>query len=65
MNNLIVRPESAVTHIARLQQLMKQWQAKVDTLPVPARTKPTKSTLTGLARLPDQWQPDWIVKKYF
>jgi arylsulfatase A-like enzyme len=64
--NLIARPDSAV-HVARLQQLMKEWQTKVgDTLAVPTENKdPEKIDLTGMARVPDQWQPEWIVKKYF
>jgi hypothetical protein len=47
--------------------LMKQWQARVgDTLELPANdTPPARLDLSGQARKPDQWQPDWIVKKYF
>jgi len=54
-------------HIARLRSLMKQWQAKVgDTLEIPSEGRPpARVDLTGKARKPDQWQPDWIVKKYF
>jgi arylsulfatase A-like enzyme len=65
-NNLIARPEAA-PHIARLMELMKQWQARVgDTLALPTENRtPEKIDLTGKARVPDQWQPDWIVKKYF
>ena len=46
---------------------MKQWQAKVgDTLELPTENKaPEAVDLTGRKRVPDQWQPDWIVKKYF
>ncbi len=64
--NLIDRPEHA-EHVARLQKLMQQWQTKVgDTLELPTRNKtPEPSDLTGRPRTPDQWQPDWIVKKYF
>jgi arylsulfatase A-like enzyme len=64
--NLIDHPEYAA-HVARLQKLMRQWQTKVgDTLKVPAQnTAPEKLDLTGRKRVPDQWQPDWIVKKYF
>lgn len=64
--NLIDRPEHA-GHVARLQQLMRQWQAKVgDTLELPTTNKtPEPIDLTGRPRTPDQWQPDWIVKKYF
>ncbi|MBI1760135.1 MAG: sulfatase-like hydrolase/transferase [Acidobacteria bacterium] len=64
--NLIERPENA-PHVARLRALMKQWQTRVgDMLAVPAENKPpAKIDLTGQPRQPDQWQPDWIVKKYF
>jgi len=64
--NLIDRPEYA-THVARLLKLMKEWQAKVgDTVPIPTQNKnPEKVDLTGMKRVPDKWQPDWIVKKYF
>ena len=64
--NLADRPENA-THAARLLELMKQWQAKVgDTLDLPTKNRtPEKIDLTGKARVPDQWQPEWIVKKYF
>jgi len=64
--NLIDRPEHG-PQVARLQQLMEQWQARTgDTLEVPAENKqPEKLDLSGRERKPDQWQPDWIVKKYF
>ena len=64
--NLIDRPEHA-EHVARLQQLMQRWQTKVgDTLELPSTNKPLEPLdLTGRPRTPDQWQPDWIVKKYF
>ncbi len=64
--NLIDQPAHAA-HVARLRQVMKVWQAKVgDTLAIPAEHRtPERIDLTGRARLPDQWQPDWIVKKYF
>jgi len=46
---------------------MKQWQSKLgDTLELPTKSKsPERVDLTGKPRIPDQWQPDWIVKKYF
>ena len=64
--NLIDRPENE-EHVQRLQKLMKQWQAKVgDTLELPAAgNAPVSPNLTGVKRKPDQWQPEWIVKKYF
>ena len=64
--NLIDRPEHAA-QVARLRGLMSDWQKKVgDKLELPATSKPYPPVdLTGLKRTPDQWQPDWIVKKYF
>jgi arylsulfatase A-like enzyme len=64
--NLIDRAEFA-EHVQRLSKLMTQWQAKVgDTLLLPTESKPPEPVdLTGRKRIPDQWQPDWIVKKYF
>jgi arylsulfatase A-like enzyme len=65
-NNLIGRPEAA-EHVTRLLKLMMQWQARVgDTLELPVEDRtPPRIDLTGRQRQPDQWQPDWIVKKYF
>jgi len=64
--NLIGRPDSA-EHVRRLTTLMQQWQANVgDTLELPTEDKtPEAIDLTGRKRTPDQWQPEWIVKKYF
>ena len=54
-------------HVARLLGLMKEWQAKVgDKLALPTASQPPVFLdLTGKPRKPDQWQPEWIVKKYF
>lgn len=64
--NLIDREECA-PHAQRLLKLMEQWQAGVgDTLELPRENRPPEAVdLTGRNRVPDQWQPDWIVKKYF
>lgn len=64
--NLIERKEYDA-HVQRLLKRMKEWQAQVgDTLEIPMRSKsPSPIDLTGKKRLPDQWQPDWIVRKYF
>ena len=53
--------------IARLTAAMQRWQQKVgDTLGLnTGSTPPPKIDLTGKARQTDQWQPEWIVKKYF
>jgi len=65
-NNLIDRP-GAACHVTRLLKLLRQWQARVgDTLEVPDENKPPAVIdLTGKERVPDRWQPAWIVKKYF
>ena len=64
--NLIERADCA-EHVQRLLRLMKQWQAKEgDGIALPTENKePEPIDLTGQKRVPDQWQPDWIVKKYF
>ncbi|MBN2505879.1 MAG: sulfatase-like hydrolase/transferase [Verrucomicrobia bacterium] len=64
--NLVERAGHA-PHVRRLQALMKRWQARVgDTLGVPlTHTPPETVDLTGRKRVPDPWQPDWIVRKYF
>ena len=66
MRNLIERKAYA-PHVTRLMKLMKEWQVKVgDTLTIPTENKPPpKIDLTGKPRKTDQWQPEWIVKKYF
>jgi arylsulfatase A-like enzyme len=64
--NLVDKPENAA-HVTRLLALMKKWQDQVgDKVQVPSTNRqPDKVDLSGQARKPDQWQPDWIVKKYF
>jgi arylsulfatase A-like enzyme len=64
--SLIDRPAYA-KHVGRLRQLMTQWQARVgDTLELPMENKPPPGVdLTDRARKPDEWQPAWIVEKYF
>jgi arylsulfatase A-like enzyme len=66
MTNLIDRAEHA-PHVARLRAKMQEWQTKVgDTMAIPTESRtPEKIDLTGRERKPDQWQPEWIVKKYF
>jgi arylsulfatase A-like enzyme len=53
--------------IDRLTALMKDWQVKVgDRQPLTvAKPKSMAISFDGYVRKPDQWQPDWIVKKYF
>jgi len=64
--NLIDRADHG-RHVARLLKHMQQWQARVgDTLELPTASKPYEPVdLSGRAREPDQWQPEWIVQKYF
>ncbi|MDP3069434.1 MAG: sulfatase-like hydrolase/transferase [Opitutaceae bacterium] len=54
-------------HLARLTAALKAWQAKVgDTLALnETSTPPPAIDLTGKKREPDQWQPAWIIEKYF
>ncbi len=53
--------------VERLTRLMKSWQEKVgDQQPLTvAKPKPKEVTFDGFERKPDQWQPEWIIKKYF
>jgi hypothetical protein len=46
---------------------MRQWQTESgDALEIPTDDrKPPAIDLTGESRTPDQWQPEWIVQKYF
>jgi arylsulfatase A-like enzyme len=59
-------PEHA-DHMAQLTQTMRDWQQRVgDSQPLEVETPGEKyRDLTGLSREPDQWQPQWIVDKYF
>jgi arylsulfatase A-like enzyme len=54
-------------HVARLTAALKAWQQKVgDTLALNATSQPPPAIdLTGKKRDPDQWQPAWIIEKYF
>jgi arylsulfatase A-like enzyme len=64
--NLIDAPERA-GEVTRLLALMKDWQVKSDdTVKLPEKSNPyTPIDLTGRKRKPDEFQPEWIVKKYF
>jgi arylsulfatase A-like enzyme len=66
ITNLVDRPAHAA-EVARLQALMRTWQSRVgDTVIIPAtNAQPPAIDLTGMPRQTDQWQPEWIVKKYF
>jgi arylsulfatase A-like enzyme len=64
--NLIDQTEHSA-NVARLQKLMHDWQTRLgDKLELPTHNAPPpKIDLTGRPRTPDQWQPEWIVEKYF
>lgn len=64
--NLIERKEYA-PQVSRLRQLMKRWQSGLgDHVAIPETSRrPEPIDLTGKRRKPDQWQPDWIIRKYF
>lgn len=64
--NLIDDPNFKA-ELPRLLALMQQWQSRVgDTVKIPTENKmPERVDLAGMERKPDQWQPAWIVKKYF
>lgn len=64
--NLIARGD-VKNEVQRLRVLMGEWQQKVgDKAVIPLESKdPPPVDLTGKERKPDQWQPDWIVEKYF
>jgi arylsulfatase A-like enzyme len=66
LKNLIDVPGHAA-ETRRLLKLMKEWQAKSgDTVKIPEGNKPfTPIDLTGRKRVPDEFQPEWILKKYF
>jgi arylsulfatase A-like enzyme len=65
-NDLAADPAHA-KEIERLTALMKSWQEKVgDKQPLTvARPKPKAVSFDGYVRKPDQWQPEWIRRKYF
>ena len=53
--------------IARLTALMRSWQEKVgDEQPLTVKDpKPKEVRFDDFERKPDEWQPAWIVEKYF
>ena len=59
--------EAHSERIASLTALLKNWQHQLgDTqaLTVPS-PQAADIDLTNADRTPDQWQPDWIIQKYF
>ncbi len=66
LRNLAADPAHGQT-LARLEGLLEGWRAALAD-PVPLETSnplPLRRDLTGQAREPDRWQPQWIVDKYF
>jgi arylsulfatase A-like enzyme len=66
MNNLAIRMEY-MAKAAELLKLMSEWQITVnDTVPLTApEILPLQYDHTLLVRKPDQWQPEYTLKKYF
>jgi len=60
------RPENRPV-IDRLRRRMAEWQSQVgDRLPLEVPAPSAKAIrYDDFVRKPDQWQPDWIVRKYF
>ncbi|MBL9172249.1 MAG: sulfatase-like hydrolase/transferase [Verrucomicrobiales bacterium] len=66
MRDLAADPASAV-QIERLLGLMATWQARVGDRQSLTNPSPVSGDLKldGYVRKPDEWQPAWIVEKYF
>jgi arylsulfatase A-like enzyme len=64
--NLIDEPERQ-SDVTRLLDLMRRWQVAMnDQVEVPSKSvSPQTFDFSDQKRPPDQWQPEWIVKKYF
>ncbi len=66
LRNLIDDP-SLQPRVAQLRQKLAEWQTRLgDKVEMPlTNTNPPKVDLSGQPRQPDQWQPQWIIDKYF
>jgi len=66
MTNVADDPVHA-PQIDRLKALMARWQQQFgDEVAIPeTNMAPTPIDLSDRPRTPDQWQPEWIIKKYF
>jgi arylsulfatase A-like enzyme len=64
--NLIDDP-ALQPRVAHLRQRLAEWQTRLgDKVQMPlTNTAPAKVDLSGQPRQPDQWQPQWIIDKYF
>lgn len=66
LKNLAAEPDQAERVTRMMKQLAKLQAEAGDTLALTSETpKPLFKDLTGTARKPDRWQPEWIVEKYF
>lgn len=65
MNNLAADPKHA-DQIERLTKRMQAWQKQVGDTQALTSDKPKPKDVTfDFERKPDQWQPAWIIEKYF
>jgi arylsulfatase A-like enzyme len=67
MHNLAGRSEQA-NRVAAMKKLLLEWEQKLGAKAMPltvAKPLPREIDLTGHKRTSDQWQPQWIRKKYF
>ena len=66
LRNLAADPAHGQT-LARLEALLEGWRSAMgDTAPLEtADPSPLRPDLTGRERVPDRWQPQWILDKYF
>lgn len=66
LNNLAIHTEY-VEKLAEMMELLTGWQRVVnDTVPLTAKNlKPMDYDHNRLQRKPDQWQPEYTLKKYF
>ena len=63
----LAEDESQAERVAQLTALLETWQARMgDDQPLTVDPpRPGAFDLTGAERIPDEWQPGWIVEKYF
>ncbi|MDP6606229.1 MAG: choline-sulfatase, partial [Dehalococcoidia bacterium] len=66
LNNL-ADDEAQSERLEQLTALLETWQARMgDEQPLAVESpRPGEIDMTGAERTVDQWQPDWIVEKYF
>lgn len=67
MTDLSGRPENA-KRVEEMKTLILAWEKDLGLPAMPltsANPRPKEVNLSGQPRVPDQWQPEWIRKKYF